>query len=375
MKRTILSIFVLAMALLSSSRLCAQDVQLMSDTVEHNLNGLTSQSYTLSTPVGRVTFQAKHSARSTSIDPLGNLTLQQKVNNQWETIYEGNPGIVTTGTNTIPVIGTVITYEANVAYENISVPVSYRATELKFVGNALNNKQIQHVQTYMASFVEVTPQKLDLGEMVVWSEPVSRSFVVEHCNVARLAITSTNPDFAPSASVVAGSGIAQYAKDTFTVTFTPNIMGQHQGAIIVSNGTQTDSVVCRAKVTKRTPVFTAATVTLTEGDVLDEAVTSDCDNRLMLEVCNPDEATVLMVNCGKLVAVAPGTATLTAMQLGDDDYWNSHVETFTILVNEKTPTAAPEAKAGRRAAKLLGEQGVRICAEDNAFLPTGQSIR
>lgn len=317
----------------------AQDVQLSNDTVEHNLNGVT-QSYKLTTPVGRVTFLAKHTARATTLDALGTLTLEQKVNNKWVKVYEGNPGIVTKGTGTVPVIGTKYEYEAAVGFEQLSFDINYRATELRFTGNVLNNKQIKNVCTYMASFVELTPATLDFGEMVVWSEPVTRQFTIEHCNVQKLAISSSNSYFVASATQVANSGIAQYAKETFSITFTPDIMGQHQGAVYVQNGTQKDSVVVRAKVTKRTPVFTFLSTSLTVGDTIDAPLASDCDNRFLMESC---DASVVAVSCGRLVALAPGEATITAMQLGDDNYWNNRVETFNVtVVANPIPTAAAQ---------------------------------
>lgn len=346
----------------------AQDVQLSNDPAEHNLNGVTTQSYTLTTPVGRVTFQAKHTARATSIDPLGTLTVQQKVNNKWETIYEGNPGIVTTGSNTLPVVGT-ITYEANVAYENFSVPVNYRATELKFVGNVLNNKQIQNVCTYMASFVEVTPANLNFGEIEVFSEPVTKSFYVEHCNVTRLSMSSSNADFALNATTVTNSGIAQYKTDTFTVTFTPNIRGQHAATIVVTNGTQTDSIHCSAKVTKKNPVLTwNVPETITVGDVVDDPVTSTCLNDFALISCSEN----VQIVCGEIRALAEGPATIEVMQLGDDDYWNNKTEEFSIQIQPAVTTAVESRSTENDAERYVRNGQVYIRAAETEYAVDGR---
>ena len=360
-------LFLLVLAVLPLTLSAQTAVLVLSDTAEYSL-GSSSKTFDLDKPCSRLTLTAKHTASSltTSKTLLGNLTIEQYVNGTWSTLYEDNPGIVTTADRSVFGV-TVGQYEASVDYESLSFDLDRHATQLRFTGSALDSKQIKNLCAYMASYVELSPANLSFGEMVVWSDPVSLKFAVEHCNVARLSISTSNADFALSETTVINSGIAQYATDSFTVTFTPNIMGQHSATIIVTNGTQTDSIHCSAKVTKRTPVLTWNAESMTVGETVQNPVSSDCSNRLMLESCDED---IVHIVCGTIHAVGEGTATISVMQLGDDDYWNNKVEDFTVTVSpatEPTPTAAPEHHESTDAEKLLTEGRVVVKANNKLY--------
>lgn len=355
-----------------SMGLCAQtQVVVLSDTAEHNLGSAATKEFKLSLPCNRVVVQAKHSPNSNGTDAVGTLYFDEYVDGKWNTIYQGNPGIVTTAEKTV--LLAKVTYEASVAYENLTLEIDKRATKIRFktdVASLLQNKQIKNLNCYMASFVETSPRTIDMGEMVVWSEPVSKQFVVEHCNVAKLTIASDNKDFAPSAATVANSGIGVYRKDTFTVTFTPSIKGEHRATLIVTNGVYTDSVMVRAKVTKRNPVITLAQNELTVGDTIEVSVSSDCTNRLMIETCQSD---LLEVKCGALIARAAGTATIEVMQLGDDDYWNNKVAEFEITIQPAMePTGISNATNASAAKRYIRNGQVMIAADKNDYYINGQ---
>lgn len=328
------------LCVLSLSVMAQSGVLVLNDTEEHEIKagtlgiGAKSQTYDLPSPCSRLTLNAKHSPSGTTTDKsqIGNLKIEQKVNGKWESLYEGCPGIVTEGDITLPVVGTVIgKKEVSVAYEQLTIEMNYRATQLRFT-SAKGEKQIKDVCIYMASFVEVTPANLNFGEIEVFSEPVTKTFFVEHCNVARLSMSSNNADFALNATTVANSGVAQYKTDTFTVTFTPNIRGQHTATIIVTNGTQTDSIHCSAKVTKKNPVLTwNVPETIMVGDVVDEPVASTCPNDFALISCSEN----VQIVCGEIRALAEGEATIEVLQLGDDDYWNNKIQDFSVTVEPK----------------------------------------
>lgn len=352
-------------------------VVVLNDTAEYNLNGLTKKTFNLEKPCSRLTVNAKHTASAVSANPTGTLVIEQYVNGKWESVYDDQPGIVTLADRVV--LGQKVgQYEASVGYEAISVNLNYRATELRFTGNAFNNKQIQNLTVYMASFVEASPATLDFGEMVVWTEPVTKAMSVEYCNVNNLTVRSTNPDFVPAVSTIT-CGIAQYNTASVDVTFTPNIRGEHTGTIIVTNGQQTDSIHVRAKVTKRTPIFTAEVLEMTVGDVLETPVTSDCSNQMMIATCGD----VLSVSCGQVKALAEGEATITVMQLGDEDYWNNKVEEFTITVSPApvVPTSvesAPEQltpQQVREAQKFMHDGKTIISYEGRMYNAEGKLVK
>lgn len=373
--RKFLSLFVVLCSVLTIS---AQNfVLVLNDTTESSI-GLIAKTIDLPKPCSRLTLNAKHTASSVTTDKnaLGSLKIEQNVNGTWETLYEDNPGVVTTADRTLPVVGTVIgQYEASVAYEQLSLALNYRATQIRFsrsgLGSTLNDKQVKNIQAQMASFIEVSPKTLDFGEMVVWSEPVTRSYYIEHCNVARPTISSSNTDFALNASNVLSAGVAQYAIDTFTVTFTPNIMGRHEATIVVTNGVQTDSLHCRAKVTKRTPIFTwNVPETIQVGDTIELPVSSDCENLLVLSTCT-DELEVL---CNKVIAKKAGFGTIEVVQLGDEDYWNNRVEEFSVTIEDTpvVPTVLAPAKAEANAEQYIRNGMVYVRTADTEYLIDGK---
>lgn len=329
---------------------------ILNDTAEYTVSATQNNKvFNIPAPCERLTLVAKHEASKLTTDAkvMGAMTIEQNVNGKWTTLYEANPGHVTVGERTTTILGKEVKlgeYEESVTYETLSFLLDRHATQIRFkVGTISSNpKQIKNIQISMASYVETRPSTLNFGEMVVWSEPVVKKFAVEHCNVARLSLSSTNPDFALEVNTVANSGIGQYAVDSFAVTFTPNIMGNHTGTIIVSNGTYTDSLHLVAKVTKRTPVFTFSTDVLTEGDTVVAPFASDCSNQYMLASC---DGSVLEVSCGQLIARSAGTASVTVMQLGDDSYWNNRVETYNVTVNP-APVVPTEVQALSSAAVI-----------------------
>lgn len=371
---------IIVLALLSATMLMAQTgVIVINDAEEHELKpgtlglGVKSQTYDLTAPCSRLTLNAKHSPSGATTDKsqIGNMKIEQKVNGSWVLVYEGCPGIVTEGDITVPIFGTVIgKNEASVAYEQLSFDLNYRATQLRFT-SAKGEKQIKDVCTYMASFVEVTPATVDFGEIEVFSSPVSLPFYVEHCNVARLNMSSSNADFVLSTSTVANSGIAQYKTDTFTVTFTLNIRGQHAATIVVSNGTQTDSIHCSARVTKKNPVLTwLAPAEIMVGEEVETPVESTCSNEFALMSCSEN----VQIVCGAIKALSEGEATITVMQLGDDDYWNNKIQDFTITVNPapETPTAVEARRAEGEAERYVQNGQVYIRAKEATYHVDGQ---
>lgn len=340
------TLFITLIMALCAHLACAQTaVLIISDTTEVNVPLLGGVTYDLPAPPDVLTVNAKHTPSTTTTSHLllGDLKIEQYVSGEWEELYKDNPGIVTIGNRTV--LGqTISTYEEAVDYETLTFHLNRRATQIRFSRTLTNDKQIKNLNVTMASFVETSPRSLNFGEMVVWSEPVTLPFYVEHCNVPRLNVSSSNPDFQPAVSTVLNSGIGQYMTDTFHVTFTPNIMGVHTGVIYVSNGTCSDSIRLTAKVTKRTPIMVFADTLLTVGDTIEAPLRSDCNNPFMLGSC---ESAVLEVSCGRLIARAPGVATLTAMQLGDDDYWNNKIDTWSVTVQaaDTVPGVATHADA------------------------------
>lgn len=364
--KKIFTLFVTCLLSLAPCAWAQTTVLVLNDTTEYTLNaGGTKGGFKLDKPCARLRLQAKHEANQNGTGVSGKFYVDQKIGNDWQTIYTGYPGVVTTAEKTIVFVP--VTYEASVAYEDIVLELDRRATEVRFKSDLLGNKKyIKNVRAEMASFVELSPATMDFGELVVRDEAKTLPMEVTYCNVAPLKVSSTNPDFVLSKSSIT-TGLGVYAKDTVSVTFSPVIRGQHAATIVVTNGAQTDSIHCRAKVTKRTPVFSQETSTLTVGDASDAFVTSDCDNRLMLEACNPEGEQVLVVDCGVVKAVAPGTATITAMQLGDDDYWNNKVETYTIQVTPILPTSVSAPKASAASAQKTVRNGM-VYVETNDYL-------
>lgn len=298
--------------------------------------------YPLPAPGARLTVLATHQASTvtTSKSLLGNLVIQQYVNGSWQTLYEDCPGIVTVADRTVPVVGTVIGhYEASVDYESLSVDLDRHATQIRFYNtNIATAKTIKDLRVTMATFIEVAPQTLDMGEVVVGTGDTTAAVHVTYCNVAQVRLSSTNPSFRLTATSLSGAGVAQYATEDAQLTFTPTVMGEHTTTLIATdNAGHTDSCQLRIRVTKRSPVFTwAIPAEVTVGDTIVAPISSDCENALALTTCDGEK---LHISCGQLIATAPGEVSVQALQLGDEEYWYNRMETksFTIVGEVPAP--------------------------------------
>lgn len=342
MKR-ILSFFFL---LMGAGMLSAQSSIIIFEQAEEvNLaSSLGNKTYTLPAPGAKLRVDAKHTASGTTTDKntLGNLVIEQKVNDTWIKIYEDCPGIVTEGDITLPVVGTVIgKKEVSVAYETLVLDLDRHATEIRLSNSRIlvNAKQFCNLQVTMASFIEVNPHTLNMGEVVVGTGLHEAPVAVTYCNVNSALLSSNNTDFVLNKQSIQGAGIAQYDTDTVMVSFDPMVMGTHIATIIATdNQGHTDSCNVQIRVTKRTPVFTwQLPETFAVGDTIEAPMTSDCSNAMALTTCDGDK---LLISCGMLIAKAPGEVEVQALQLGDEEYWYNHLETKTLTITGEV--AAPD---------------------------------
>lgn len=322
----------------------AQTVNIIENTEEVTIAGKNligdggGTIYQLPAPGARITLLAKHKASTitTNKTTLGNLVLQQYVNGQWETLYQDCPGIVTEGERKVAGI-TISKYEESVDYEAISANLDHHATQIRFYNsNVATEKTIKDLRVTMATFIEVDPHTLNMGEVVVGTGDTTATVHVTYCNVATTLLSSTNPAFRLTANNLAGAGLAQYNTEDVVLTFNPTIMGTHTTTLIATdNAGHTDSCNVQIRVTKRTPIFTwQLPETFAVGDTIAAPLASDCENPLALTTCDGDK---LLISCGMLIAKAPGEVEVQALQLGDEEYWYNHLETSTLTITGEVP--------------------------------------
>lgn len=342
MNKKHLLIFPLFLLIFTFPVLAQTSIIIFEQAEEVNLaSSLGSKTYTLPAPGAKLRLDAKHTASGTTTDKnqLGNLIIEQKVNGTWTKIYEGCPGIVTEGDITLPIVGTVVgKKEASVAYETLVLDLDKHATDIRLSNSKLlvNAKQFCNLQVTMASFIEVAPHSLNMGEVVVGTGDTTATVHVTYCNVATTLLSSTNPAFRLTANNLAGAGLAQYNTEDVVLTFNPTIMGTHTTTLIATdNAGHTDSCNVQIRVTKRTPIFTwQLPETFAVGDTIAAPIASDCDNALALTTCDGGK---LLISCGMLIAKAPGEVEVQALQLGDEEYWYNHLETSTLTITGEVP--------------------------------------
>ena len=183
------------------------------------------------------------------------------------------------------------------------------------------------------------PKNIDFGSAVINSGEVSKTSIINWCNIAPLNVTSSNPRFTVTPASFGNFDTAGTQILTITYNHTTEV-GPQESDITITNGTNTKTIHVSATTTKRPQTITwnaelastgfamnvpeqypdshiLAVATATSGD----RITFTSDNSEVIEVI-ADTA---------LLAKAVGTANITAYQAGDAEYAEiSDTKTFTV---------------------------------------------
>ena len=183
------------------------------------------------------------------------------------------------------------------------------------------------------------PATLDFGSAVINSGEVTKTSLINWCNISPLTVTCSNPRF--TVTPTSFGDIDTYGSQTLTVTYIhTSETGVNEGDITISNGTNTKTIHVSANTTKRAQTinwnadlvatgyamnteeqYPDATIASIATATSSGRVTFTSDNSEVIEVI-ADTA---------LLAKAVGTVNITAYQAGDAEYDEvSDTKLFTV---------------------------------------------
>lgn len=193
---------------------------------------------------------------------------------------------------------------------------------------------------------EPDPETVDFGSAVINSGEVSKTSLINWCNIAPMTVTSSNPRF--TVTPVSFGNFETYATQTLTVKYThTNEAGTNEGDITISNGdaTYTKTIHVTAETTKRPQTITwnsdleATGYAMNVGEQYpDEVITTiaTATNGGKITYTSDNTNVIEVIDGVSLSAVGTGKANITAYQAGDDDFDEvSDTKEFTVTELQK----------------------------------------
>ncbi len=189
------------------------------------------------------------------------------------------------------------------------------------------------------------PAQVDFGTAVINTGEVTKTSLLNWCNIAPLTVTSSNPRF--TVSPTGFGAIDTYGSQVLDIAYThTNEAGSHEGDITITNGTYTKTIHVTATTTKRTQTITWNTDLTSTGFAMNigeqypdygnvpEIATATSGGRITYTSDNPQLIEVIADTA--LLAKAVGTVNITAYQAGDGEYQEvSDTKTFIVTPLQK----------------------------------------
>ena len=181
-----------------------------------------------------VSFDAKRDATG-----IGKLYLEQLVGGSWETIWEANPGKVTS---------TILGIESKVDYEHYTVSINTNATAIRFRTNDIlsYSKYLKNVILTYAPVLNIASGDINFGSIEEGSVIPNKSITIDYAAIEQnLTVQLVNQDNVFSTSltgtsttpVTVAKADCSFGKATINVSFSPTALGVYTNQISFSNGT------------------------------------------------------------------------------------------------------------------------------------------
>ena len=193
---------------------------------------------------------------------------------------------------------------------------------------------------------EPDPETVDFGSAVINSGEVSKTSLINWCNIAPMTVTSSNPRF--TVTPVSFGNFETYATQTLTVKYThTNEAGTNEGDITISNGdaTYTKTIHVTAETTKRPQTITWNSDLVATGYAMnvgeqypDEVITTiaTATNGGNITYTSDKTDVIKVIDGVSLSAVGTGKANITAYQAGDGDFKEVYdTKEFTVTELQK----------------------------------------
>ncbi|MBO5404950.1 MAG: hypothetical protein J6A13_03015 [Paludibacteraceae bacterium] len=306
MKKIFTNLFLLATLFLASTQLSAQTYYVLSESAESkvtNWGGL--KEYDLSGPGATLTFDA-HKSMATAV---GNLRIDQYVNNEWKEIYSIKVGDLKKN-----------------SFSSFSCSVSSDAKKIRFCNEGSYNRTIKNIKVTMATYADapaassLTAPTATVGSHDDETEPTTMAW----CNTSAFTHSISGEgasQFTYSISNNASAG--NYGTATITATYKHNKVGTHNATLTIKTALGTHNITLIGETTKKAQSISwniaDADTKLPLNKIVENA--AKATSGLPITYTSSDETIIQIINNGTAFqAIKAGTATITATQAGNEEW-------------------------------------------------------
>lgn len=317
MKKIFTNLFLLATLFLASTQLSAQTYYVLSESAESkvtNWGGL--KEYDLSGPGATLTFDA-HKSMTTAV---GNLRIDQYVNNEWKEIYSIKVGNLKKN-----------------SFSSFSCSVSSDAKKIRFCNEGSYNRTIKNIKVTMATYANDPKDKeLTAPTAEVGSEGTSASTTMEWCNTPAFNLSISGKDSLQfTASISNNASAGNYGTATIKATYIHNVAGTHKATLTIKTALGTHNIALTGTTNKK-PQTIAWAEALSGSDIalpMGKTITppANAKTEITYSIADP---TIISIDGNTLTALKAGTTTITATAK-DNEEWLSADSTITVKVTEK----------------------------------------
>lgn len=188
------------------------------------------------------------------------------------------------------------------------------------------------------------PNTIDFGSAVINSGEVTKTSVIQWCNIAPLSVTCANPRFKVTPSTIGNFGT--YGTTEIQISYThTNEESDEQADVVISNGTYSKTIHVSAKTIKRPQTITWNNYLSSTGFAMnvdeqypDSSILAiaTSTNGGRVTFTSDNDTVVKVVADTALLAVGIGNANITAHQAGDVEYQDvSDTQKFTVTLKQK----------------------------------------
>ena len=210
-------------------------------------------------------------------------------------------------------------YSGNLSgyYENIKV------TELKYLNKPVGNFKV--------------------GEKAIKSSESSNGLTIDWCNISAIeaSISGTDAEKFKVASISNNASTGNYGTAIINVTYSHNTLGKHTATLKLSGNGTSYSVTLTGTTTKKTQTITWDeqwnTPTIPIGKTVENAAKTI--SPLPIKYKSSNDTVIQIINDSTAFkAIAVGTATITAIQAGDDEWYEVSSEKEFTVTEKKIQT-------------------------------------
>lgn len=202
-------------------------------------------------------------------------------------------------------------------YENIKV------TELKYLNEPVGNFKV--------------------GEKAIKSSESSNGLTIDWCNISAIeaSISGTDAEKFKVASISNNASKGNYGTAIINVTYSHNTLGTHTATLTLSGNGTSYSVTLTGTTTKKTQTITWDeqwnTPTIPIGKIVENAAKTI--SPLPIKYKSSNDTVIQIINDSTAFrAIAVGTATITAIQAGDDEWYEVSSEKEFTVTEKKIQT-------------------------------------